>query len=347
MSNFEAGDEVTDREFLEWSGSVNITIESGCLKDQKQNTNKKTVLGIGIVDFIRPEFAQIDLTSEDIIMDKLNRTQTIKIKVYDKFIDNPTEEEIENVKNNIIVYIDSEENTKLTKQLEYVDGRYILKLSNFKDGGEVKLRIPENVLYDQYGNGNKETFMEIVVDNTPPEITYEYTLDKIVDKVTIGAIAEELSSKVGINSYEQEKSASYRDVKFEGRSITVSIPVTSEDGKEKVIYQILVNKDSDVTATTNKKDMIIYGGIVVGVILIFVIIIIVVKSRKKKKQPTNNDNVDDYSDLYGYSSKNVTSVRNENQNNNQNDMQSNNQYKEINQLQENTNDHQTNRKIHT
>ena len=35
----------------------------------------------------------------------------------------------------------------------------------------------------------------------------------------------------------------------------------------------------------------------------------------------------------GYSSKNVTSVKNENQN----DMQSNNQYKEINQLQENTN----------
>ena len=113
-----------------------------------------------------------------------------------------------------------------------------------------------------------------------------------------------------------------------------TITVTSEDGKEKVIYQILVNKDSDVTATTNKKDMIIYGGIVVGVILIFVIIIIVVKSRKKKKQPTNNNNADDYSDLYGYSSKNVTSVRNENQN----DMQSNNQYKEINQLQENTND---------
>lgn len=115
---------------------------------------------------------------------------------------------------------------------------------------------------------------------------------------------------------------------------TITITVTSEDGKEKVIYQILVNKDSDVTATTNKKDMIIYGGIVVGVILIFVIIIIVVKSRKKKKQPTNNNNADDYSDLYGYSSKNVTSVRNENQN----DMQSNNQYKEINQLQENTND---------
>lgn len=160
---------------------------------------------------------------------------------------------------------------------------------------------------------------------------YEYkinVLDPNITKLDVLATANVENAKV-------EVTGNTNLVKGEN---TITITVTSEDGKEKVIYQILVNKDSDVTATTNKKDMIIYGGIVVGVILIFVIIIIVVKSRKKKKQPTNNDNVDDYSDLYGYSSKNVTSVRNENQNNNQNDMQSNNQYKEINQLQENTND---------
>ena len=82
-------------------------------------------------------------------------------------------------------------------------------------------------------DGNKATLSKTEND------TYEYTLDKIVDKVTIGAIAEELSSKVGINSYEQEKSASYRDVKFEGRSITVSIPVTSEDGTTRT-YKLIV-----------------------------------------------------------------------------------------------------------
>lgn len=155
---------------------------------------------------------------------------------------------------------------------------------------------------------------------------YEYkinVLDPNITKLDVSAIANFENAKV-------EVTGNTNLVKGEN---TITITVTSEDGKEKVIYQILVNKDSDATATTNKKDMIIYGGIVVGVILIFVIIIIVVKSRKKKKQPTNDNNVDDYSDLYGYSSKNVTSVRNENQN----DMQSDNQYKEINQLQENTN----------
>ena len=156
---------------------------------------------------------------------------------------------------------------------------------------------------------------------------YEYkinVLDPNITKLDVLATANVENAKV-------EVTGNTNLVKGEN---TITITVTSEVGKEKEIYQILVNKDSDVTATTNKKDMIIYGGIVVGVILIFVIIIIVVKSRKKKKQPTNNNNADDYSDLYGYSSKNVTSVRNENQN----DMQSNNQYKEINQLQENTND---------
>ena len=155
---------------------------------------------------------------------------------------------------------------------------------------------------------------------------YEYkinVLDPNITKLDISAVANAENAKV-------EVTGNTNLVKGEN---TITITVTSEDGKEKVIYQILVNKDSDATATTNKKDMIIYGGIVVGVILIFAIIIIVVKSRKKKKQPTNDNNVDDYSDLYGYSSKNVTSVRNENQN----DMQSDNQYKEINQLQENTN----------
>lgn len=157
---------------------------------------------------------------------------------------------------------------------------------------------------------------------------YEYkinVLDPNITKLDVSATANVENAKV-------EVTGNTNLVKGEN---TITITVTSEDGKEKVIYQILVNKDSDATATTNKKDMIIYGGIVVGVILIFVIIIIIVKSKKKKKQQINNDAVDDYSDLYGYSSKNATNVRNENQNNNINDIQSN-QYKQINQPQENT-----------
>lgn len=157
---------------------------------------------------------------------------------------------------------------------------------------------------------------------------YEYkinVLDPNIINLDISAVANDENAKVEITG-------NTNLIKGEN---AITITVTSEDGKEKVVYQIIVNKDSDVLVTTNKKDMIIYGGIVVGVILIFVIIIIIVKSKKKKKQQINNDAVDDYSDLYGYSSKNATNVRNENQNNNINDIQSN-QYKQINQPQENT-----------
>ncbi len=158
---------------------------------------------------------------------------------------------------------------------------------------------------------------------------YEYkinVLDPNITKLDISAVANAENAKVEITG-------NTNLIKGEN---TIIITVTSEDGKEKVVYQIIVNKDSDALATTNKKDMIIYGGIVVGVILIFVIIIIIVKSKKKKKQQIDNDTVDDYSDLYGYSSKNATNIRNENQNNNLNDIQSI-QYKQTDRPQENTN----------
>lgn len=158
---------------------------------------------------------------------------------------------------------------------------------------------------------------------------YEYkinVLDPNITKLDISAVANAENAKVEITG-------NTNLIKGEN---TITITVTSEDGKEKVVYQIIVNKDSDALVTTNKKDMIIYGGIVVGVILIFVIIIIIVKSKKKKKQQIDNDTVDDYSDLYGYSSKNATNIRNENQNNNLNDIQSI-QYKQTDRPQENTN----------
>ena len=72
------------------------------------------------------------------------------------------------------------------------------------------------------------------------EDTYEYTLDKKAGKITIGAIAEELTTKVGINTNEQELGATYREIKMEGRTLTVNIPVTAEDGTTKV-YKLIIN----------------------------------------------------------------------------------------------------------
>ena len=72
------------------------------------------------------------------------------------------------------------------------------------------------------------------------EDTYEYTLDKKAGKITIGAIAEELTTKVGINTNEQELGATYREIKMEGRTLTVNIPVTAEDGTTRV-YKLIIH----------------------------------------------------------------------------------------------------------
>ena len=84
------------------------------------------------------------------------------------------------------------------------------------------------------------------------EDTYEYTLDKKAGKITIGAIAEELTTKVGINTNEQELGATYREIKMEGRTLTVNIPVTAEDGTTKV-YKLIINALPDNVNLLNVK----------------------------------------------------------------------------------------------
>ena len=84
------------------------------------------------------------------------------------------------------------------------------------------------------------------------EDTYEYTLDKKAGKITIGAIAEELTTKVGINTNEQELGATYKEIKMEGRTLTVNIPVTAEDGTTKV-YKLIINALPDNVNLLNVK----------------------------------------------------------------------------------------------
>ena len=97
---------------------------------------------------------------------------------------------------------------------------------------------------------NNNNIEKVTVDgkeatlSTTQENTYEYTLDYATDKVNIGAIAQDLKATVAINTEVAEVSATYRDVEMTGKSITVYITVTSEDGKEKQ-YKLIVNSLPD------------------------------------------------------------------------------------------------------
>lgn len=129
---------------------------------------------------------------------------------------------------------------------------------------------------------------------------YEYKiniLDPNVTKLDVSAVSNNENAKVEISGNTNLQ---------KGENIVV-ITVTSQDGKDKAVYQIYVNKDAEVVTNSNKK---IFIYIAIGVIIfIFIISILIIKNKKKnKKNLQEKDNLDDYSDLYGYSSKNRNAV---------------------------------------
>lgn len=136
---------------------------------------------------------------------------------------------------------------------------------------------------------------------------YEYkinVLDPNVTNLDISAIANDENATVEISGNTNLQ---------KGENIVV-ITVTSEDGKEKVIYQIYVNKDAEATAS-NTNNMILYIGIAVVVLIIIIIIVLIIKHKKKKRVIEEEEpDLDDYSDLYGYSSKSSNSINDENVN---------------------------------
>lgn len=278
LSNFEAGEEVTDREFAEWSGSTTIMVEPGCLEDISKNTNKKTSLGIGIVDFIRPEFVQQDLTSTDIMLDKIKKTQTIKLSAYDKFMLPPTDKELEKIKNSIIVYVDSEIDRNVTKKLEYIENKYVLTLSDFKDGGNVMIQIPENVTTDKYGNGNKESIIKVVVDEISPTINYEYSKDetnKEEKKYTMEFSVYDRhyndSSRITLNNLNTIRMGKY-DLKNLSQLSQINLALKTDEENDKVFKMIngekvlVGRKYRLVISNIDKENGIEYTGAVTIVI---------------------------------------------------------------------------------
>lgn len=138
---------------------------------------------------------------------------------------------------------------------------------------------------------------------------YEYkvnVLDPSVTKIDISAEANNEDAKVEISG----------NSNLQNGENTIVITVTSQDGTEKVVYQIYVNKSSMAGTTNNKDNMALYIGVGVIALVIIIIIIIIIKSRKKKyDQDEESEEANDYSDLYGYSSKDPKIVQNEKSNN--------------------------------
>ena len=136
---------------------------------------------------------------------------------------------------------------------------------------------------------------------------YEYklnVLDPSVTNLDISAEANDENAKVEISG----------NTNLQNGENTIVITVTSQDGTEKVIYQIYVNKSNMAGTTNDTNNMVLYIGIGVVALIIIVTIIIIIKKRKRKNKNEKEDefeNLNDYSDLYGYSSRNSKVAENE------------------------------------
>lgn len=137
---------------------------------------------------------------------------------------------------------------------------------------------------------------------------YEYKiniLDPSITKLDITPVANDEKATVEISGNSDFK---------EGQN-TVTITLTSEDGLEKVTYQIYVNKSTSTIAgtTNNKNNMKLYIGIGLIAIIIIIMAFVIIKSRRKKYYEEDEEATepDDYSDLYGYTSKAKTTVNEE------------------------------------
>ena len=117
LDNFEQATKQTGKSFLEYSGTVKITVAAGTVRDDasaiagtrtdgQSNTNKEKTFELGHVDFIKPRIEKQSATK-----DGTAKTETIIINVIDKYID--TTKEI--TADEITIYADEEIVTGITK----------------------------------------------------------------------------------------------------------------------------------------------------------------------------------------------------------------------------------------
>ena len=124
-----------------------------------------------------------------------------------------------------------------------------------------------------------------------PDI-YEYTieLNEDLDKLDITTLAIEENSTIEITGNENLQ---------EGENI-ITILVTDESGEKTAVYQILVNKNTQLEeeqekgflGLTDQQQLYILGGIII--LLVIILIIVIIKERKNKKE----NNYEEYSIPY-------------------------------------------------
>ncbi len=130
---------------------------------------------------------------------------------------------------------------------------------------------------------------------------YEYKItimDQNVNNLNITATSNEKNAKIETTG----------NTNIKNGENTIIITVKPEDGSEAVTYKIIATKNTAMVTQDNANNWILYAGIGIIVFLIILIIIVIIIAKRKAEYEEDDEEEDmdeeDYSDLYGYSSKN-------------------------------------------
>lgn len=251
ISGFKESEKHDEKGYYDWSGWTYLRIKAGKLVDLDGNVSKQqeVLTKNGIIDFIRPDIVETSLTAEEVYNDKTsNGTQkTIRFKVYDKYeIQEFTQEEIENMRQKIQVYIDGL-SSSVTKNLTYINGEFRIIITGMSEGtsGEIKIKIPKNIVFDQYKNGNAEKTITAITDNTKPVIIYENSKLDIENK----------TYTMTIRTFDRY----YNDENRIINSNINAIIIDGEEIKEKIDVKIETDEKNDAIKQTLNGENVITG----------------------------------------------------------------------------------------
>ena len=199
LSNWEEAEKQDGKNFLEYSGTAEMTIRSETIIDDYTNKSMEYTFTLGHIDVIKPRIETVSTTR-----DESAKTETIVFNVIDKYLD--TSDVV--TENEISVYVDGENASTLTKtltrvtandvsatingSLQVVSQQYKLVLSDFEKArnekdykdwsGTVRIDIAENAVKDKVksvglvtSGGNTNEKVEInadFVDFIKPDLKY-------------------------------------------------------------------------------------------------------------------------------------------------------------------------------
>ena len=203
LSNLEQLQVKEGDNYLDYSGVVTVAIPADKITDTTGNGNNATTLTSGItlpggagteevVDVVDPLVEKISSS-----VDTANKTAEMTFKVTDKYFANNT---LTNT--NIQILVNGSVNTTITKQLtstalneqRVVNGasstvqygvQYTLTLTGIDTTvNQIKVRVPEGLITDTYGNGNTET--DLILFNTLKNASTDISEGNLTNSMFLG-----------------------------------------------------------------------------------------------------------------------------------------------------------------